>query len=140
APVLGEAGRADCEGVDAAVDASVEVADQVEDGADVFATAEVLVTGGAVAAVGGGDLLLAARALDPLLGRLVAPDGRFGKILAEVAEVFDEAHRGVEDRQLLGLLPELDGGEAGDLGVPLLDQLQLLARQVDARPPARAAR
>src|SRR5207237_1706422 len=111
APVRVKAGGADGQGVDAAVDPGVLVADQVKDGANEFTAPHVLAAAWAVHAVGGRHDLLAARALHPLLGRLVAADGGLGEILTEVAEVLYEAHRGVEDRLRLGLLPERDGGE-----------------------------
>ena len=132
-PVLGEAGRADGQRIDPAVDAGVGPVDQAEHGAHVLATTHVLAAVRAVDAVAGGRDLLALGALDPLLGGLVAADCGFGQRLPEIAQVLDEAQGGVEDRLRLALLPELDGGEAFQLAVPLLDQLQLLPAQAQAR-------
>src|SRR6266571_702647 len=126
AAVFGEAGGANGQGVDAAVDPAICVVDQVEDGADVLAPPHVLAAFGAVDAVRGRDLCLALGALDPLLGGLIAPDRGFGELLPEVAQVLDEAQRRVEDGQRFGLLAQNNDREALKVAVPLFDQLQLL--------------
>src|SRR6185437_16602644 len=74
--VLGKAGGAHGQRVDAAVDAAVGVVDQVQDRADVLAASHVLAAFRAVDAVGGRYLRLAVGALDPLLVGLVAADRR----------------------------------------------------------------
>ncbi|TMC32918.1 MAG: hypothetical protein E6J28_14500, partial [Chloroflexi bacterium] len=78
------------------------------------------------------DLGLALGALDPLLGRLVAADRGLGEVLAVVAQVLDEPHGRIEDRVGLGLLAQDDGGEALQVAVPLLDDVQLLESEPEA--------
>src|SRR5437588_6665903 len=104
----------------------------MQDGADVLATAHVFAAARAVDAVRCRHLCLAARALEPLLSRLVAPDGRFRELLPELPEMVDEAARRIQDRQLLAVLTQLDGREAFEHAVPLLDQLHLFVAQDDA--------
>ena len=131
-PVLGEARRADGQRIDAAIDPTVGVVDEVEDRAYVLAASHVLAAVRAVDAVGGRDLGLALGAFDPLLSGLIAPDGCLGELLAVVAEVLDEAHRRVEHGVALGLLAQHDGGEAFELAVPLLDDVELLVAEPQA--------
>ena len=101
----------------------------MEDRAHVLAAAHVLATVRAVDAGRGGDFGLTLRALDPLLGRLVAAHGRLCELLPVVAQMLDEPHRRVEERVRLALLAKHDGGETFQVAVPLLDDVEFLEAQ-----------
>ena len=103
----------------------------MQHGPHVLAAAHVVVALRAVDAVRGRDLGLAVRALDPLLGGLVLAHRGLGELLAEVAQVLDEAERRAEDWLGLSLLAQHDRRKALEVAVPLLDQLQLLVAEAE---------